>query len=476
MSAHDSHSDPIGLPRQQLSLIDSTSIIVGIIIGSAIYEISPLVAAGATGWAAGYVSPHWQATAGLVATMGVWVLGGAIALLGAMCYAELATAFPLAGGTYVFLSKAFGKSMGFAFAWTEFWIVRPGNVGAVAFVLARYGRQLLPQAAHNIPYVELLLAAGAILALSAVNAVGLRAGKWTQNVLTAAKLAGLVAIILAALTVPATNATASVSPGQGPGISLALILVMFAYGGWADMSFVAAEVRDPGRNIFRALLLGTATVTTIYLAANQAFFVALGLGGLIRSDAVAADVLSQRLGPIGSIVISLLVVISCLGAVNGMIFTGARVFYALGRQHPFFRPLGAWNERTGVPVRSLAVQTAITLGLVIVFGIVPNAFSALVVFTGPFYWGFFSLVGVALIVLRVRGQTSHSTYRVPLFPFTPILFSLTSGAMTLAALQYLYAQRAWTEFWPTAWATCVVVLGAVVGIAEWHSRRAQQHG
>src|SRR5262245_56008453 len=368
--------EPQSQPRQALSLVDSTSIIVGIIIGSAIYEISPTVAAGAEQWATNFIpglSSAWPEAAASTAILGVWMLGGIVALLGAMCYAELGTASPQAGGTYVYLSESLGRSVGFAFAWAEFWIVRPGNVGAVAFVLARYGKELLPAAAQGIPHLDLHLAGGSILLLSVLNAVGLRAGTWTQNALTACKLAGLAAIVVTALTI--SPQLPLLTPRPIGSLPLALILVMFAYGGWADMSFVAAEVRDPARNIFRALLLGTMAVVLIYVAVNLSLLRALGVEGLVKSQAPAAQVLSLRFGPWGARLISLLVVVSCLGGINGMLFTGARVYYALGTHHPTFRWLGAWHARTGVPLRSLAVQTAVTLGLVIGFGLYPGGFS-----------------------------------------------------------------------------------------------------
>jgi amino acid transporter len=447
-------ADDPAAPRRELSLLDTTSIIVGIIIGSSIYEISPTVAAASRAWSGELVSPAWQATTQWATMLGVWLLGGLVALLGAMCYAELATAHPRAGGTYAFLAQAFGKSMGFAFAWSEFWIVRPGNVGAVAFVLARYGATLLPAGLSGHRHAPVAIATAAVVALSVINAIGLRAGKWTQNVLTAVKVAGLLAIIITALSLrPETTSPVVNASAGGPPISLALILVMFAYGGWSDMSFVAAEVRDPHRNIFRALLLGTASVTLIYVAINQAFVVALGFDALASAQAVAADVLSRRFGALGSTAISLLVVISCLGAINGMVFTGARVYYALGAEHPTFRWLGTWNHARGVPLRSLAVQTLVTLGLIIAFGRGDSGFNRLVVFTGPFYWGFFALVGIALIVLRQRGSGEVGTYRVPLFPLTPLLFFTTSAAMVLAAVQYIRQyireEEAWTVFWPT---------------------------
>jgi amino acid transporter len=471
----DQSSAP-NLPSRQLSLWDTTSIIVGIIIGSSIYEISPTVAAAAEGWTESFVSGPWQSRAATGVMLGVWLLGGLIALLGAMCYAELATAHPRAGGTYAFLAEAFGKTFGFAFAWVEFWIVRPGNVGAVAFVLARYAATLLPDNVGKHPQTPLATAAAAVIVLSVINALGVRAGKWTQNALTAVKVAGLVAIIATALTLRPDPPDISGAAQSPPPISLALILVMFAYGGWSDMSFVAAEVREPRKNIFRALLLGTATVTAIYLAINQAFIVAMGLDGLTSSSAIAADVLSRRFGALGSTAISLLVVISCLGAINGMIFTGARVFYALGTEHPTFRWLGAWNRSRGVPLRSLVVQTLVMLALVIAFGRGHGGFNRLVVFTGPFYWGFFAMVGIALMVLRLRGGGETGTYRVPLFPLTPLLFFATSGLMVVAAMQYIASQyidseRAWEQFWPTTWAIGVVVSGVLVGTIDWWIRR-----
>lgn len=474
---------PPSQPRPALSLLDSTSIIVGIIIGSAIYEISPIVATSAGGWAAGTLtawssSPPTNGQLSAVATaaiVSVWIAGGAVALLGALCYAELGTAYPQAGGTYVYLSAALGRTVGFAFAWAEFWIVRPGNIGAVAFVLARYGVKLLPTSFEAVGHLDLMIALAAIVALSALNALGLRAGTRTQNLLSAIKVVGLMAIILTAISLPSPAATAKM-PAQGT-LSLALILIMFAYGGWADMSFVAAEVRDPQRNLLRALLLGTGAVALIYVTINLAFLHALGIGGLANTPAVAAEVLGRRLGEFGSRTVSLLVVLSCLGAVNGMLLTGSRVFYAVGVHHPVFRWLGAWNERTGVPLRSLLMQTLVTIGLVIAFGLRPGGFQGLVVFTGFFYWVFIGLVGLALILLR---RSAASTFRVPFFPWPPLVFWLTSSAMAFAAGKYAVevavnsVQKSGTldVSWliGAIWAAAVVTSGIVVGIFDWRSR------
>lgn len=466
-----------GTPKQRLSLLDSTSIIVGIIIGSGIYQSSPDIATGAGHFAQQYgpslgaTSTGQQEALALAALLGVWLLGGLIALVGAACYAELATAFPHAGGTYVYLSEAFGRWLGFAFAWTEFWIVRPGNIGAIAFVMARYARQLLPPIDAPPHIVELLLALAAITVISALNALGLRSGTRTQNLLSACKVLGLAAIVVAAFSMAPGQSTQPLPADPWKTIWLSLILVMFAYGGWADMSLVAAEVRDPRRNISRALLLGILAVGAIYLAVTLAFVWGLGFRGLAASQAVAADIMRLRIGPAGGAVISLLVIVSCLGSINGTIFTGARVYYALGTHHPGFRWLGTWDEQRGIPLRSLLVQAAATLGLTIAVGLVPGGFERLVVFTTPFFFGFIGLVGVGLILLRRRGLTGQTTYRVPLYPITPVLFILSSSAMIYASIDYALRQPAQEAWWARA-VVAVVASGLIVGWFDWRQRRA----
>jgi amino acid transporter len=466
---------PSHQPRRELTLLDSTSIIVGIIIGSGIYQSSPGIAAGAARWATalgqglGFTTPAEGVSHpafGVAAIIGVWLVGGLVALIGAMCYAELATAFPKAGGTYVFLSEAFGRDVGFAFAWAEFWIVRPGNMGVMAFIAARYARQLFAPEVEASIAVELPLAVGSIVAVSLLNAAGLKAGKWTQNLLTGAKLVGLAAVVVTALTLPSPSVSKPLPSEEWKTLSYALVMVMFAYGGWADMSFVAAEVRDPARNISRALLLGTLVVAGTYIAVTLSFLHALGIGGLAQSQAVATEVMSLRFGGPGGSAISLLVVISCLGAINGTLLTGVRVYYALGTHHPTFRWLGTWNER-GVPLRSLMLQTLVTLALVIGFGLYPEGFDRLVNFTTPFFWGFIGLVGVALIVLRKRGATAAGSYRVPLYPWLPIAFAASSAAMVYAATDYAIRNLS-HEAW---WAVAVIVTGVVVGLIDWRARR-----
>ena len=272
----------LATPERRLSLVDTTSMIVGIIIGSGLYETTPVIAGNVP-------AAHW-----LIAG---WLLGGLFALVGSLCYAELATAYPADGGDYVYLTRAFGRGAGFMFAWAQLWVIRPGSIGAMAYVFGRYATQLYPLGSHSFT----LYAAGSVTIISIINILGVREGKWTQNILTAAKLLGLAVVVGVGLTctVPAEDAVPVAAAHENANLGLALILIVFTYGGWNDMAYVAAEVRNPQRNIVRALLLGVLAVATVYVSVNLAFLHALGLAGVAASHAVAADVAALGLGEWG---------------------------------------------------------------------------------------------------------------------------------------------------------------------------------
>lgn len=422
----DQAAGPRQGPRRSLSLFDATSIIVGIIIGAGIYESTPLIAAN---------------TRSLAALVLVWLLGGLLAVVGALCYAELATTYPEDGGDYIYLRRAFGRTVAFLFAWAELWIIRPGSIGAMAFIFARYANHLLPLAAAD--QAPATYAAGAIIVLTGINVVGVQEAKWTQNLLTAAKVIGLLSVFAVAFswapgTATSNGAPAAPADGFEPDYRLALILVLFTYGGWSEVAYVAAEVRDAKRNIVAALLWGIGVVTAIYVLANLAFAHALGFNGLQHSRAAAADVLRLHFGDSGVQWISILICVSTLGAINGQIFTGARIYYALGRDHPLLARLGRWNARLGTPVWSLAVQAIFTLIPVLAFGRDADGFQRLVLFTSPAYWLFFLLVGVGLFVLADRDAARPRPFRTPGYPWTPLLFCAMSLWMCYASFSHAY--------------------------------------
>lgn len=443
--------DQQGSPRRELTLLDSTCIIVGIIIGAGIYRISPSVA---------------QHAPNAVWFLGLWLAGGAFSLIGALCYAELATAYPEEGGDYVYLSRAMGRTVGFLFAWCQLWIVRPGSIGAMAYAFAEYANRIWPQAqADREVYVLMLYAAAAIVVLTAVNVWGVREGKWTQNVLTIAKILGLAAIVAVGFSCSAPAPVATASEGTSPDFSWvmvgsAMIFVLFTYGGWNEMAYVGAEVKEPRKNILRALLIGTLAVTVIYMLVNMAFLHAVGWEGT-QHDTVAADVLELGIGRWAGQAISVLICISALGAINGQIFTGARIYYAMGTDHRLYAWLGRWNARRGTPIGSLVVQGVITLALVVWFGLSRDGFDRMVIFTTPGFWFFLLLVGVSVFVLRRREPAVDRPYRVPGYPVTPLLFCLGCGIMVYSSLAYAVANRSWEALWSIA----ILLVGLLIGIA-----------
>lgn len=404
-------------PARQLSLFDSTSLVVGIIIGVGIYQMAPDIAKGAgSGW-------------GVAA---LWLLGGLVSLAGALCYAELATAFPQEGGDYVYLSRAYGPWAGFLFGWAQLAVVRPGDIAVVAFAFATYAQAIYdPLAGTHFPVARQLYAILATAALTAINVLGVREGKWTQNLLTSAKALGL--LLIAATAILATRpAPAPATPTPTLPFSLALIFVLFTYGGWNEMAYVAAEVKHPRKNILRALLLGIGAVTAIYLLVNGAFLHALGYAGLAGSKAVAADTLEAVFPHAGRVLISALICISALGAVNGLIFTGARISYALGSDYPLFGALGRWHPRLGTPATALYVQGAMAILLILLLG----SFVEAILYTAATVYSFYLATTLAVIVLRRKQPEVDRPYRVIGYPFVPLAFAAACGFLIYSAVTY----------------------------------------
>jgi len=409
----------VTVPRKELSLFDSTCIIVGIIIGAGIYETAPTVAGCMGGWAS---------------LLGIWLLGGLLALAGALCYAELATAWPQAGGDYVYLSRAYGSWAGYLFGWSQLVIIRPGDIALMAFVFARYAQTLYAPFENGRP----LYAAAAVVVLTAINILGIREGKWTQNLLTVLKALGLIAIIVAGLMAPgrppAPDEPAAFTTG---GLKLALILVLFTFGGWNEMAYVAGEVKRPQRNIVRALVLGTTGVTALYLLANGAFLHALGFAKMAASQAVAVDALATVFPETAGKAISILICISTLGAVNGLVLTGARISYAMGTGHATFRALGRWNPRFSGPVRALVVQGCLSLAIVLLAG----SFIDTILYTAPVVWVFFLATGLSVFVLRRKDPGTPRPYRVTGYPVTLIIFCACCVFMVYSSMSYALANR-----------------------------------
>jgi len=407
---------PARAPKPELTLFDSTSLIVGIIIGAGIYQMAPDIAKGVGG--------PWG-------VIGIWVLGGLLSVCGALSYAELATTYPFEGGDYVYLNRAYGSWAGFLFAWAQFTVVRPGDIAVMAFAFGTYAKEVWnPFQSPVLAQQVYAVAAASVLTL--INVLGVREGKWTQNLLTTAKAGGLLLVVVAAFSGGGAEASAAGNQGGGLPASLALIFVLFTYGGWNEMAYVAAEVKDPRRNIGRALILGTAAVTVLYLLANLAFLHALGYTGLAGSSAVATETVARVMPKSAAILVSVLVCVSALGAVNGLVFTGARISYAVGKDYRMFAALGRWHPKFGTPAFALLLQGAIVVALIVILGTFVNA----VLYTAATVYSFYLASSAAVLVLRRKEPNTPRPFQVPVFPAPTLLFCAVCVFLIHSAVVY----------------------------------------
>lgn len=530
-------------PQKQLGLFDAASIIIGIVIGATIYEMPPGI----------FLDVPDALTA-----YGVWAACGVLALIGALCYAELATTYPRSGGDYVYLTRAYGPFIGYLFGWAQLAVIQTASIGLMAYIFADYAtRLLLLQAADALAdhraqvetYGPVGFAALAVVVMTLLNVMGVTLGKLAQNVLTLVKVLGLVGIVVVGFNYPrhdftsydgvvvrteAASITLKTQAGEeksfavaaprkaagedkgSPGTPLrigfqreitpkdekpravvlsdftegmpakvvvqntaadqavrvegdyarlnplalmgVLVLVFLAYGGYNDAAFVAAEVRNPSRNIPRALILGTLGVMVIYVLINVAYVNALGFDGARASNQIAADVLMRLPWSYGEQAMCVLVMISALGAVNGLIFTSSRIYATLGADYSLFSPLARKEGQTAPPVSSLLLQMVIALLMILSVGTKfgqemlneglyylgqqrvswagQGGFYSLLRCTAPIFWLFFLMTGLALFQLRLRDRDVPRPFPVPLFPLLPLIFVATCGYLLYSGINY----------------------------------------
>ena len=366
--------------------------------------------------------------------LGAWLLGGIVSLIGALCYAELATAFPHAGGDYHFLTRAYGRKLSFLFAWARLAVIATGSIALLAFVFGDYCSRLYSLGEHS----SALYAALIVIVLTAVNIAGVKAGAGTQNWLTMMEVLGLLAVAVAGLVL-APAAASAVAPAAEPGqtaFGLCMVFVLLTYGGWNEAAYISAELKQGRRNMLRALVWSMLILTALYMAVNLAYLRGLGLAGMARSQVVAADLLQQVWGRAGAQAISVLIAVSALTSINATILFGARSNYALGRDWPVLAFLGRWNARTGSPTRALLLQGAVALVLIAFGAFMRQGFETMVDYTAPVFWLFFLLTGIALFVLRWREPERERPFRVPLYPLLPLAFCASSAWLLYSSLAY----------------------------------------
>jgi basic amino acid/polyamine antiporter, APA family len=403
--------------KPTLSLVDAIGLIVGMVIGAGIFETPALVA---------------SAIASPGAILVAWIAGGVISLMGALCYAELATAYPNVGGNYYYLYRAYGRSIAFLFAWSRMTVIQTGSIALLAFVFGDYTSQILPLGTFSVS----IYAAGAIVLFTLINIAGLRQEKSVQNVLSAAKIIGLLLVVVLGLWFAAPVSVAAPPPST-MNWGMAMVFVLLSYGGWNEAAYISADIRDPKRNIVRSLLLGISIISVIYITINLAYLHGLGVDGMINSSAVAADLMRRVAGQPGAVFISVLIAISTLGAINATIFTGARTNYAFGQDFTLFQKLGQWQTQAHTPRTALLLQSAIALLLVFLGSFTRRGFETMVEYTAPVFWFFFLLVGLSVIILRRKDSRSTDAFRVPFYPFIPIAFCVVCTYLLYSSLVYV---------------------------------------
>jgi amino acid transporter len=418
-SAQPTSSSP-GLQRQ-IGLWSAIAIVIGTTIGSGIFRSPAGIA---------------ERLPGPLPLAAIWVAGGLLALCGALSLSEVASAYPRTGGVFVFIREGFGRLPAFLFGWAELTVIRAAAVGAISITFAAYFLRVLgvdPTVAPNDQYAR-YVAAAAITAMGIVNILGVRWGTRVIGVTTIAKYGGLLFIILAALIIGLPRTGGHFTPAVPAGsfsmsqFGLALVSVLWVYDGWADLSFASGEIKDPERNLPRALIGGTVAVIVIYLLANIAYLAVLSVDEIRRSPLVAADVAQRLIGPAGVVFVSVTVMLSTFGSLTGSLFTSPRIFFAMADDGLFFRGVAKVHPRFHTPHVAITINIVLAVAFVLIrtFEQLADAFVTAIV---PFY-----ALGVAsLFVLRKRPGYAPA-FRTPGYPLVPLLFVLSTIYLLANAL------------------------------------------
>ncbi len=411
-------------PRPGFTIPSSVAVVIGVVIGIGIFRLPPIVAD--------------HAGSGLQFML-FWLAGGVISLLGALCYAELAASRPDAGGEYHFLSRAFGRPLGFLFAWARMTVIQTGSIALIAFILGDYASQLVALEPHGPP----VFAALTIILLTLLNMLGTRHSRRVQNLFTSLIVALLILLPVAALvSVPSdilpnlASSDADARLLSDGSIGVAMIFVLLTYGGWNEAAYLSAELHDVRRNMVRVLVYAIGTITILYLLVNAAYLHVLGLDELRDAGAVASVLAERVFGDAGSIIVSIIVILAALSTANATIITGARTNYALGRDFTLLRFIGRWHGRRNTPVNALLVQGLIALLLVALGAAFEQSISTIVDYTAPVFWLFIMLTTATLFVFRWQQGGDRHGYRVPLYPLVPLLFLLVCAGMLYSSLTY----------------------------------------
>ena len=416
-------------PANMLRLLhplSAVALIVGIVIGAGIFKTPSLVAgiSGDAGWA-----------------LVLWLAGALISIIGALCYAELCTTYPNAGGDYHFLHRAFGRNISFIYGWSRATIINTGSISLLAFVFGDYMSTLVNLGAYSSAIWALVI----VLLLTAVNLAGIHASSQMQTWLTVTEIIGLLAVVVAGFWVDAPSSGAIQWFAQAPAPAqwgLCLVFVLLTFGGWNESAYISAELKGGPRTMVWVILASMVTLTVIYLLVNTALLLGLGLSGLSQSKTAAGDLLGLAFGPWAQKALGLFVAIAALTSINATMFVGARTNFAVGSDWKALRKLGQWQVDIGSPKQALLMQAVISIGLIALGTQEADGFSAMVEFTAPVFWGFLFLVGLSLLWLRQTDAHAVRPFKVPLYPVLPLIFSAVCAWLTYSSITYAISQKA----------------------------------
>lgn len=401
-----------------LGRCDSIAISIGIVIGVGIFGVPAEIA---------QLLPSAQLI--LLA----WIVGGLFSLFGGFCYAELAASLPESGGDYIYLRESYGPVIAFLFAWTELMIIRTGSNATVALLFAEYACSL---ASLDKSWVT-LLAVSVIIALTIVNSFGIKYGAKVQNIVTIAKVVALMILVSFGLTSGKGDPNNFFGSPMPPAnfdtlrhFLLALIPILWTYGGWRDNVFLAGETKNAHKSVPFALLSACTFVTVIYLLMNAFYLYLMTPEKIAHTRLIANEVLTILWGPQGAKLLEGIIVVSAIGVINAMLMTGSQIAHAMSKDNPMFRSLEKINSNTGTPLRALIFNGAWSCLLVCVGG----SFEKLLYFTGFAVWFFFSLIAAAVILLRRKQPQLKRSFKVPAYPYVPAALSLISMALCINTL------------------------------------------
>jgi APA family basic amino acid/polyamine antiporter len=406
--------NPPGELLRALGLSDTIALVIGTVIGSGVFLVPADIA---------------RAVHGPGAMLAVWVVGGLFTLLGAMSLAELGAALPHAGGLYTYIARAFGTLPGFLCGWMLFTVGTSGSIATLAAALPIYVGGFLPLT----PAAGKAIGLAAIAFFTAVNLFGVRHGARAQNVLTALKVGGLIAMVAAIFALPSSPQPAGGAlPGQVglAAFGTALVAVLWAYEGWHDVSFAAGEMREPQRNFPRGLIGGTAVIIVLYLAANLAYLHVLSPQEIASSERVALTAIRRVAGETGARLLTAAILCSILGAMNALVLAGPRAYYQMARDGLLFERFGRVHPSWRTPAEAILLQGAWSSLLVLFIG----SFSQLFTYVIFGAWIFYAAAVAGVIALRRKEPALPRPFRVPGYPLVPLLFVAGAAFLVLNTL------------------------------------------